>query len=107
MQTTLKIVANEDKLRAYLPRELDHHAARPIREVLDRRLFEEKPTVLILDFSGVEFMDSSAIALIIGRASACESLGAAVILTGLSEHQKKLVRLSGALRTKNVSITEV
>ena len=43
-------------LVAYLSGEIDHHTAQMLR-----------PRVLVLDFGGVSFMDSSGVGLILGR----------------------------------------
>ncbi len=89
-------------LTAYIGCEIDHHTAKKIRENIDRRMFLCRPTTLVMDFSGVGFMDSSGIALILGRAEVAEELGATVELCGLSESLCKLVRLSGIERVKNL-----
>ena len=60
----------------------------------------------MLDFSSVSFMDSSAIGLILGRATLCEQLGCRVNLSGLSSSMMKLVRLSGIEKIKNLSISD-
>ena len=91
-------------LIASLGGEIDHHTARSVREVIDKELFKYKPERLILDFSALKFMDSSGIALIIGRSEVCSGIGAALVLSGLSEMQKKLIRLSGVEKIKNISI---
>ena len=45
--------------------EIDHHTARRMRSLIDERMFEVRPSMLILDFSEVRFMDSSGIGLIL------------------------------------------
>ena len=37
-------------LTAYIGCDIDHHTAKPMREKIDRRLFENKPHTLIIDF---------------------------------------------------------
>ena len=89
-------------LTAYIRCEIDHHTAREGRENIDKRMFLFRPSTLILDFGGVGFMDSSGIALILGRAETAAELGATVELCGLSQSLAKLVRLSGIERVKNL-----
>ena len=91
-------------LKAKLLTEIDHHAARPVREEIDAMLFRCRPDVLELDFSGVRFMDSSGIALIIGRAELASSLCCEVRLTGLSGTLLRLIRLSGIEKLTNITI---
>ena len=84
--------------------ELDHHAARRIREQIDEELYRERPEVLVLDFSAVSFMDSSGLGLILGRCERADCLGASVKLVGLSDTLYKLIRLCGIERVKNLSV---
>ena len=84
--------------------EIDHHAAKAVREKIDAELFGRRPEVLVLDFSGVPFMDSSGIGLVIGRAAKAESIGGGVRLSGLSDSLMRVVRLSGLEKIKNLTI---
>lgn len=104
MQEVVKISVSGDTLIAAITCEIDHHTARVIRDRIDKRLFEVRPVTLVLDFSGVRFMDSSGVGLIIGRCTVCDSMRASVRLTGLSGILYKLVRLSGVEKIKNLSI---
>ena len=104
MQEVVKISESGDTLCALLTCEIDHHTARIIREKIDKKLFELHPKVLLLDFSGVRFMDSSGVGLIIGRCTVCDSMSAYVRLKGLTGQLLKLVRLSGVEKIKNLSI---
>ncbi|MBQ7387493.1 MAG: anti-sigma factor antagonist [Clostridia bacterium] len=84
--------------------ELDHHTVRRIREKTDSRLFRDKPERLTLDFSGVGFMDSSGIGLILGRVETASAVGATVCITGASPMLMKLLRLSGIERIRNLTV---
>ena len=85
--------------------EIDHHTAGRLRSRIDRELFVERPKVLRLDFSEVRFMDSSGIALVLGRVESAGAVGAKVHLDGLSPTLFKLVRLSGIERIKNLTVS--
>ncbi|MDE7280784.1 MAG: STAS domain-containing protein, partial [Ruminiclostridium sp.] len=63
---TVEIITEEDKITAVLKGELDHCTAAGAREIIDARLEKFTPKLCILDFSGVSFMDSSGIGLILG-----------------------------------------
>lgn len=92
------------RLYATLTPEIDHHTARRIRQRIDERFFVEEPSALALDFGSVRFMDSSGIALILGRAEVARSRGATLEVRGLSPILMKLVRLSGVDRVENIRI---
>ena len=85
--------------------EIDHHTAGRLRSRIDRELFSERPQLLILDFGDVRFMDSSGIALILGRVESAGAVGARVRLEGLTATLFKLVRLSGIERIKNLTVS--
>ena len=53
------------RLTVYLTGELDHHAARCAIHTIDELLDEYLPRDCALDMSGLSFMDSSGIAVII------------------------------------------
>ena len=96
----------EEAVTAFLPKEIDHHGAKSIREAIDLKFFERLPKLLILDFSSTAFMDSSGIALIMGRCELAGERGARVRIKGLSPVIKKLVFLSGIEKIKNLAISE-
>ena len=59
--------AEGDVLSVRIEGEVDHHSAVSLREEVDREILEVRPKRLELDLSGVSFMDSSGIGLIMGR----------------------------------------
>ena len=104
MSSHVVFTERQGSLTARITRDIDHHTAEGLRRAIDERLFYERPRLLVLDFGSVGFMDSSGIALIIGRAEAAASLGAGVRLSGLSPQLMKLVRLAGLERIKNLTV---
>ena len=90
-------------LSARINCEIDHHTASRLRTRIDREMFVVRPQVLCLDFAEVRFMDSSGIALILGRVETAASMGSRVHLEGLSLPLFKLVRLSGIEKIKNLT----
>ena len=96
---------SQGSLTARISCEIDHHTASRLRSRIDRELFLERPLMLYLDFSEVRFMDSSGIALILGRVECAGAVGAKVCLVGLSPALFKLVRLSGIERIKNLTVS--
>ena len=92
-------------LTAAISCEIDHHTAGRLRARIDRELFIERPSMLCLDFREVRFMDSSGIALILGRVESAGAVGAKVRLDALTPQLLKLVRLSGIERIKNLTVS--
>lgn len=93
MEIALKHIGTT--LIAEINGELDHHAATKIRQTIDNAAKLHRMHDLILDFSQLEFMDSSGIGMIVGRYKLFESMGGKVILTGVSTNMLRLIRLSG------------
>ena len=60
-------VPAQGTLAAYLTGEIDHHAAQALRREIDAQIDARMPELLTMDFSGVTFMDSSGVGLILGR----------------------------------------
>ncbi|MBO7195727.1 MAG: anti-sigma factor antagonist [Clostridia bacterium] len=106
MQKDVIFSEQRDCLTAHIQRDLDHHSAKSIREQIDRRLFETRPSVLVIDFTKVEFMDSSGLGLILGRVEKASALGAEVLVSGASPTLMKLIRLSGIERVRHLSVVK-
>ena len=87
-----------------LDTEIDHHTAAEIRGAVDKIIREDMPRVICLDFSDVEFMDSSGIGLIIGRVGVAREVGAEVEVKGLSDMQRRLARMAGLERLSGLTI---
>lgn len=85
----------EGVLTAKISGELDHHSAQEVREAIDETAQKLKPYCLRMDFSGVPFMDSSGIGLILGRVRLCNFWKGHVVLCGLTGNLGKMVELSG------------
>ncbi len=82
-------------LTARLSGEIDHHAAREMREAIDDTAQKVKPICLRLDFSQVPFMDSSGIGLILGRVRLLQYWKGRVVLCGMSAQLGRMVELAG------------
>ncbi len=82
-------------LTVYLNGEIDHHNAREIREATDSLIQTNKPRHLRLDFSGVSFMDSSGIGLIMGRYRMMLLYGGTACAVNVPPHLERIMKLSG------------
>ena len=64
---SIKINVTGEVVTAYLCGELDHHTAKEMRESIDYAVELNMPSMLVLDFKDITFMDSSGIGLVMGR----------------------------------------
>ena len=89
-------------LAAYLSGEIDHHAAQSLRKEIDAQIDDRLPELLTLDFSGVTFMDSSGVGLILGRQRCARVLGTTLRLQHAPAQLQKVLRLAGIPCTENI-----
>ncbi len=91
----MKINSTGEVLTVYLQGEIDHHSAKSMREEIDNAVNFNMPSLLILDFSEVTFMDSSGIGLVMGRFKNLQKSGAKLNLSNLSGSIYKIMKLAG------------
>ena len=72
---------------------------------MDNEIFSKRPRGLIIDMSGVDFMDSSGLGLIMGRYSVMKELGGEVIVQNPSEGTERIMRLAGMERLIKIEHT--
>ena len=89
------ISMEEDTLKVQLYGEIDHHAAKNIREMTDTFIQQNHPRQVKLDFSHVSFMDSSGIGLIMGRYRMMSLCGGTLRVVNVPESLRKMMTLSG------------
>ena len=82
-------------LTALLEGEIDHHTAKGLRETIDSAAVRMKQECLRLDFSGVGFMDSSGVGLIMGRFRLLNDLGGRVEICNVPAHLMRMLRMAG------------
>lgn len=92
---SVEIKVTGEVVTAYLKGEIDHHTAREMREEIDSAIELNMPSLLMLDFSAVSFMDSSGIGLVMGRYRNLLKSGAELHITGVSPNIYKVMRLAG------------
>ena len=92
---SVRLILKETEMTAILSGEIDHHSAREIREAIDEAASKVKPKVLTLDFSAVQFMDSSGVGLIMGRCKLMQIWAGRVIIANLPPKIEKIVSLAG------------
>ena len=100
----VEIIAHQGELVAKIICDIDHHTAKAVRECIDAELRCIMPKQLIMDFSEVDFMDSSGIGLILGRVSELDKIGATLLVRGLSEYHTMILRMAGIEKIKGVEL---
>ena len=93
---------SKEVVTAYIEGEIDHHSAKAIREGIDAAIKHNSPSLLVLDFKDVTFMDSSGIGLVMGRYKALQSLGAELHVVNTSPHIYKVMNLAGLSRLAKI-----
>ncbi len=84
-------------LTAFIAGDIDHHTSKDIRETIDNYVEKYQPKVLELDFSGVQFMDSSGIGLIMGRFKLMSALKGKLQVVNIPKGLERMVKLSGLM----------
>ena len=78
-----------------LGKDLDHHNAVYIREMADGYVDKYPIDRIIFDFSGVEFMDSSGIGVVMGRYKKMLYVGGTVFVYGIGQNVDRIFQMSG------------
>ena len=79
----------------WLSGEVDHHRAREMMEEMDRQIETWMPRSLTVEMSGVTFMDSSGIAVLLRAYRRLRELGGAVRVSGVPTQAAKVLRAAG------------
>ncbi len=93
------------RLTVYLKGELDHHASRLLIHDLDELLDEYLPRDCALNLSGLSFMDSSGIAVIIRLSRRMKALGGRVWIENPAKQPYRVIDASGIDRIVPVAIS--
>ena len=104
MPVTLK--NKNSTLYAFLKGEIDHHTAPELRECIDDAIIlNDAPKLIVLDFAGVTFMDSSGVGLVMGRYRLAASKGKKIRVDNLSERDYKIMKMSGIEKLSEINKT--
>ena len=102
----VSIVAKGEAVTACLDGEIDHHTAANLRSEIDKAVDEHKPTLLVLDFKNVSFMDSSGIGLVMGRYKTISEVGGELAIINTSPQIGKVMKLAGMERLAKIGMEE-
>lgn len=82
--------------------DIDHHEARNALKDVEMAIDAALPRTLILDFSGVSFMDSSGIALILRSQQRMQLLDGSVVLRNVPAQAKRVLDAAGIGRLVSI-----
>lgn len=89
---------NGSQLIVHISHELDHHTAGQISRMMDMQIEKGSIRTLIFDFSGITFMDSSGIGMVMGRHRKMNFLGGRTFVTGIGDNVDRIFQMSGLYR---------
>ncbi len=85
-------------LTLHISEELDHHMAVQVSRMVDTQIDKGNLKSLIFDFSGMTFMDSSGIGMVLGRYRKMNFLGGQTYVTGIGDGVDRIFSMSGLYR---------
>ena len=94
------------RLTIFLSGELDHHEARCTVRSIDELLDEYLPRDCAIDMSGLSFMDSSGIAVIIRISRRMKELGGRAWIENPAKQPQRVIDASGIDRLVPVAISK-
>lgn len=99
---SIEIVYEKHVLKIKIRGDIDHHSAKGIRDRIDNEIFSKRPSMVVLDLSVVEFMDSSGLGLIMGRYANSKEIGANFLIYKPCKRVKKILELAGVERIMDI-----
>ena len=87
-------VENRD-LTIHMVGELDHHAARRAMKSIAEWIEQNLPSKTTLDFSGLTFMDSSGIAIVIRAKRRMDALGGKLMVANIPRQAARVLETAG------------
>lgn len=91
----LKFEKQENILITTLSGELDHNSAEEVRVKIDDRIDRDNIQKVILDFSGVTFMDSSGIGAVLGRYKKIANKNGVLCIAKPNKNVNRIFELAG------------
>ncbi len=103
---TLQYHTQEGLLRVCPAGELGHHEAIALMARINALIEDHLPARLELDFSGLDFMDSSGIAVVVQAGRKCAACGGSFTVTHVPPQANKVLRAAGIHRLVDIGQEE-
>ena len=94
----ITVTSRDSELTIALSGEIDHHAARELMAQLDQTVAERLPAHLVLDLSGVTFMDSSGIAVLLRALRQMKQVGGSLRVSNIPAQARRVLDAAGVGR---------
>ena len=91
----ITVTGENSALTAALSGEIDHQAARDMMDAITGAIAERLPARLVLDLSGVTFMDSSGIAVLLRAQRQMGHTGGSVRVTNIPAQARRVLDAAG------------
>lgn len=98
----IRAQSNERELLLEFSGEIDHHGAREALKEIEMAIDAALPRRLVLDLSGVTFMDSSGIALILRSQQRMQLLDGSVTLRNVPGQARRVLDAAGVGRLVSI-----
>jgi stage II sporulation protein AA (anti-sigma F factor antagonist) len=92
------VYSQGDILIVHISGELDHHTSELVRNRVDQEINENHCQHLILNLSGLSFMDSSGLGVILGRYKRITQNGGKMVISNVSPQILRLFEMAGLLK---------
>ena len=102
---TIRTDYDSGRLTVYLSGELDHHQARAAMQSIEELLEEWMPRECVLELSGLSFMDSSGVALMIRLSRRMKEAGGRALLERPQGQPKRVIEAAGVERLLPVAVS--
>ena len=105
----VKLLANAEfeisnnQLKIFISGEIDHHSAFELKDVIDAQILKYSPSVAIMNFEKVTFMDSSGVGLILARYKFCQNCGTSLYVQGVGLQTQKILSLAGIKTIREIT----
>ena len=91
----IRLISEKRALLVRVDGELDHHMADMIKDAADAKMRATNAINIIFDLSGMTFMDSAGIGVMMGRYKKTRSLGGKTAVFGTNAQTLRIIRMSG------------
>ena len=93
------------KMTAWITGEVDHHRAKQLMLDLERKVEINYPKELVLDLSGVTFMDSSGIAVLLRTCRRMREIDGTFRVTQVPRQAGKVLRAAGLQKMMSIEFS--